>query len=417
MTISNELLEELLKGCKRPEDLLGDAGLMKELKIRLMERMLGAELTSHLGYEAGAEPPAEQTNRRNGIATKRVKGSDGEVLLSVPRDRAGSFEPELVKKGQTRIDGVDDKIIGLYAAGLSVRDIQAHLEELYGLRVSPDLISRVTDAVLDEVREWQNRALDRMYPIVIFDALRVKIRDADSRMVKNKAVYIALGVTREGEREVLGLWIADNEGAKFWLSVMNELRNRGIQDILIAVVDGLKGFPEAITAAFPETMVQTCPRHGHSDQWRAHGSIHLIRHSMNFCSWKDRKAVAADLRPIYEAPTAEEAERQLDAFEEKWAGKYPSIAPAWRRAWAEVTPFYAFSAAIRKIIYTTNAVESLNRVLRKTLKTKGSFPTEEAATKLIFLAIRNFEKGGRAVREWGAARNQLAIMFAGRFGA
>lgn len=426
MTISKELLDELLKGCKRPEDLLGDAGLMKELKIRLMERMLGAELTAHLGYEAGAEPPAEQTNRRNGVATKRVKGSDGEAALAVPRDREGSFEPELVKKGQTRIDGVDDKIIGLYASGLSVRDIQAHLEELYGLRVSPDLISRVTDAVLGEVREWQHRALDRMYPIVIFDALRVKIRDADSRTVKNKAVYIALGVTREGEREVLGLWIADTEGAKFWLSVMNELRNRGVQDILIAVVDGLKGFPEAITAAFPETMVRTC-------------IVHLIRHSMNFCSWKDRKTQSsgkqspglfsdpphtADLRLIYEAPTAEEAARQLDAFEEKWAGnrrsapaKYPSIAPAWRRAWTEVTPFYAFSAAIRKIIYTTNAVESLNRVLRKTLKTKGSFPTEEAATKLIFLAIRNFEKGGRAVREWVAARNQLAIMFAGRFDA
>lgn len=235
-------------------------------------------------------------------------------------------------------------------------------------------------------------------------ATRVKIRDADSRMVKNKAVYIALGVTRDGDREVLGLWIADNEGAKFWLSVMNELRNRGVQDILIAVVDGLKGFPEAITAAFPEATVQTC-------------IVHLIRHSMNFCSWKDRKTVAADLRPIYEAPTAEEAARQLDSFAETWGEKYPSIAPAWRRAWAEVTPFYAFSAAIRKIIYTTNAVESLNRVLRKTLKTKGSFPTEEAATKLIYLAIRNFEKDGRTVREWVAARNQLAIMFAGRFDA
>ena len=254
-------------------------------------------------------------NRRNGVSTKRVKGSDGEVPLAVPRDRDGSFEPELVKKGQTRIDGVDDKIIGPYAAGLSVHDIQAHLEELYGLRVSPDLISRVTDAVLDEVRDWQHRALERMCPIVIFDALRVKSRDADSRMVKNKAVYIALGVTREGEREVLGLWIADNEGAKFWLSVMNELRNRGVQDILIAVVDGLKGFPEAITAAFPQTMVQTC-------------IVHLIRHSMNFCSWKDRRAVAADLRPIYEAPTAEEATRQLDAFETIWGTRYPSIAPA-----------------------------------------------------------------------------------------
>ena len=404
MTITNELLDELLKGCARPEDLLGEAGLMKELKIRLMERMLSAELTSHLGYDAGAEPPAGQPNRRNGDASKRVKGQDGEMPLSVPRDRDGSFEPELVKKGQTRIDGIDDKIIGLYAHGLTVRDIQAHLEDLYGLKVSPDLISRVTDAVLGEVREWQGRALERMYPIVIFDALRVKIRDADSRMVKNKAVYVALGVTRDGLREVLGLWVAENEGAKFWLSVMNELRNRGVQDVLIAVVDGLKGFPEAITAAFPEAAVQTC-------------IVHLVRHSLNFCAWKDRKAVAADLRAIYSAATADQAAAALDAFEEKWAGKYASIAPAWRRAWQEVIPFFAFAPAIRKIIYTTNAVESLNRVIRKSIKTRGSFPTEDAATKLIYLAIRNFEKGGRNVREWYAARNQFAIMFEERFNA
>ena len=293
MTISNELLDALLKGCKRPEDLLGDTGLMKELKVRLMERMLGAELTAHLDYQAGAAAPPEQANRRNGTATKRLKSSDGEVPLAVPRDRDGSFEPELVKKGQTRIDGIDDKIIGLCAAGLSVRDIHAHLEELYGLRVSPDLISRVTDAVLDEVREWQHRALDRMYPIVVFDALRVKIRDKDSRMVKNKAVYIALGVTRDGDREVLGLWIADNEGAKFWLSVMNELKNRGVQDVLIAVANGLKGFPEAITAA-AQTRI-----------------VHLVHHSLNFCAWKDRKAVAADLRLIYGAPTAEQAAAEL----------------------------------------------------------------------------------------------------------
>jgi len=243
MTISKELLDELLKGCERPEDLLGEAGLMKELRIKLMERMLGAELTAHLGYDEGKDAPPSQTNRRNGTASKRLKGQDGEVPISVPRDRDGSFEPELIKKGQTRIDGMDDKIIGLYAAGLTVRDIRAHLEDVYGLQVSPDLISRVTDAVLDEVREWQSRALERMYPIVIFDALRVKIRDADSRMVKNKAVYVALGVSKDGVREVLGLWIADNEGAKFWLSVMNELKNRGVQDVLIAVVDGLKGFP------------------------------------------------------------------------------------------------------------------------------------------------------------------------------
>lgn len=404
MTISKEILDELLKGCERTEDLLGDAGLMKDLKIKLMERMLGAELTEHLGYEEGSKAPPGQSNRRNGTANKRLKSQDGELPVSVPRDRDGSFEPELVKKGQTRIDGMDDKIIGLYAAGLTVRDIQAHLLDLYGLKVSPDLISRVTDAVLDEVREWQSRALDRMYPIVIFDALRVKIRDADSRMVKNKAVYVALGVTQEGVREVLGLWIADNEGAKFWLSVMNELKNRGVQDILIAVVDGLKGFPEAITAAFPETTVQTC-------------IVHLVRHSLNFCAWKDRKVVAADLKRVYQAATADQAADELDAFEEKWAGKYASIAPAWRRAWQDVIPFFAFDPAIRKIIYTTNAIESLNRVIRKSIKTRGSFPTEEAATKLVYLAIRNFEKGGRNVREWFAARNQFAIMFEARFNA
>ena len=404
MTISKELLDELLQGCERPEDLLGDAGLMKELKIKLMERMLGAELTANLRYEEGKDAPASQPNRRNGLSAKRLKSQDGDVPIAVPRDRDGSFEPELVKKGQTRIDGMDDKIIGLYTAGLTVRDIRAHLEEVYGLQVPPDLISRVTDAVLDEVREWQSRALDRMYPIVIFDALRVKIRDADSRMVKNKAVYVALGVSRDGVREVLGLWVADNEGAKFWLSVMTELKNRGVEDILIAVVDGLKGFPEAVTAAFPDTTVQTC-------------IVHLVRHSLNFCAWKDRKVVAADLRLIYGATTVDQAAAELDAFEEKWAGKYASIAPAWRRAWQEVIPFFAFDPEIRKIIYTTNAIESLNRVIRKSIKTRGSFPTEEAATKLIYLAIRKFEKDGRHVRQWFAARNQFAIMFEERFNA
>ena len=404
MTISKEMLDELLKGCERPEDLLGETGLMKELKVKLMERMLGAELTEHLGYEDGEAAPPSQSNRRNGLSKKTLKGEDGTLPLAVPRDRDGSFEPELVKKGQTRIDGMDDKIIGLYAAGLPVRDIRTPLEDLYGLKVSADLISRVTDAVLDEVREWQSRALDPMYPIVMFDALRVKIRDADSRTVKNKAVYVALGVSKDGVREVLGLWIAENEGAKFWLSVMNELKNRGLADILIAVVDGLKGFPEAITAAFPETTVQTC-------------IVHLTRHSLNFCGWKDRKAVAADLRLIYSAATADLAADALDAFEEKWGEKFPSIAPAWRRAWQEVIPFFAFDPAIRKIIYTTNAIESLNRVIRKSIKTRGSFPTDEAATKLIYLAIRNFEKSGRTVREWFAARNQFAIMFDERFNA
>jgi transposase-like protein len=402
MTISKEVLDELLSGVENADDLLGDQGLLKELKVRLMERMLGAELTDYLGYEPGDDPASAQGNRRNGTSRKTVKGNDGALPIDVPRDRDGSFEPELIKKGQTRIDGMDDKIIGLYAAGLSTRDIRTHLEEIYGLKVSADLVSRVTDAVMEEVSDWQNRALEPMYPIVFLDALRVKIRDAESRQVKNKAVYVALGVTPEGEREVLGLWIAANEGAKFWLSVMNNLRNRGVEDILIAVVDGLKGFPDAINAAFPDTTVQTC-------------IVHLVRHSLNFCGWKDRKAVAKDLKRIYQATDDKEAEKALVEFEAEWGQKYPSIAPSWRRAWQEVIPFFAFPPAVRKIIYTTNAIESLNRVIRKTTKTRGSFPTDDAATKLIYLAIRNFEKNGNAVREWVAARNQFAILYPERF--
>ncbi len=400
--IDDSILDELLRGCERPEDLMADGGLMRDLRKALMQRMLGAELTEHLGYEHGEVAPPVQTNRRNGVSRKTVKSEDGAFELAVPRDREGSFEPRLIGKGQTRIDGLDDKIIAMYARGMSVRDIRGHLEELYGLEVSPDLISRVTDAVLDEVKEWRSRALDAVYPVVIFDALRVKIRDKDSRIVKNKAVYLALGITGEGEREVLGLWIAENEGAKFWLSVMTELRNRGVQDILIAVVDGLKGFPEAITAAFPQTMVQTCV-------------VHLVRHSLNFCSWKDRKAVAAKLREVYVAETAEAAWDALEAFDADWGRQYPSIAQAWRRAWQEVIPFFAFSPEIRRIIYTTNAIESLNRIIRKAIKTRGSFPSEDAAEKLIYLAIRGHEKTSRTVRGWLTAVNQFAIMFEDRF--
>jgi len=400
--IDNAILDELLKGCDQPRDLMSDGDLMKDLRKALMQRMLGAELTEHLGYEHGETAPPVQTNRRNGVSRKTLKSEDGAFELEVPRDREGSFEPRLIGKGQTRIDGLDEKIIAMYARGMSVRDIRGHLEELYGLEVSPDLISRVTDAVLDEVKEWRSRALDAVYPVVIFDALRVKIRDKDSRIVKNKAVYLALGITGEGEREVLGLWIAENEGAKFWLSVMTELRNRGVQDILIAVVDGLKGFPEAITAAFPETMVQTCV-------------VHLVRHSLNFCSWKDRKAVAAKLREVYVAETAEAAWDALDAFDADWGRQYPSIAQAWRRAWQEVIPFFAFSPEIRRVIYTTNAIESLNRIIRKAIKTRGSFPSEEAAEKLIYLAIRGHEKTSRTVRGWLTAVNQCAIMFEDRF--
>jgi putative transposase len=401
-TIDEAVLDELLKGCERPEDLMADGGLMKELRKALMQRMLGAELTEHLGYEHGEAAAPLQTNRRNGVSRKTLKSEDGAFEIEVPRDREGSFEPRLIGKGQTRIDGLDEKIIAMYARGMSVRDIRGHLEELYGLEVSPDLISRVTDAVLDEVKEWRSRALDAVYPVVIFDALRVKIRDKDSRIVKNKAVYLALGITGEGEREVLGLWIAENEGAKFWLSVMTELRNRGVQDILIAVVDGLKGFPEAITAAFPQTMVQTCV-------------VHLVRHSLNFCSWKDRKAVAAKLREVYVAETAEAARDALEAFDVDWGRQYPSIAQAWRRAWQEVIPFFAFSPEIRRVIYTTNAIESLNRIIRKAIKTRGSFPSEDAAEKLIYLAIRGHEKTSRTVRGWLTAVNQFAIMFEDRF--
>ena len=401
-TIDDGILDELLKGCERPEDLLGADGLMTGLKKALMQRMLGAELTEHLGYAHGGDVPPSQANRRNGVSRKTVRGEGGTFEIDVPRDRDGSFAPKLIGKGQTRIDGLDEKIIAMYARGMSVRDIRGHLEELYGLEVSPDLISRVTDAVLDEVKEWRSRALDAVYPIVIFDALRVKIRDKDSRIVKNKAVYLALGVTGDGQREVLGLWIAENEGAKFWLSVMTELRNRGVQDILIAVVDGLKGFPDAINSAFPETMVQTC-------------IVHLVRHSLNFCSWKDRKAVAATLREVYSAETAEAAWDALEEFDAEWGRQYPSIAQAWRRAWEEVIPFFAFSPEIRRVIYTTNAIESLNRVIRKAIKTRGSFPSEDAAEKLIYLAIKGHEKTARTVRGWLTAVNQFAIMFEDRF--
>jgi transposase-like protein len=400
--IDAKVLDELLAGCDRPEDLLGDGGLMQDLKRALMQRMLGAELTEHLGYEHGVEAPPSQANRRNGASRKTVKGDGGAFELEVPRDRDGSFEPRIVAKGQTRIDGIDEKIVAMYARGMSVRDIRGHLEELYGLEVSPDLISRVTDAVLDEVKEWRSRALDALYPVVIFDALRVKIRDKDSRIVKNKAVYLALGITAEGQREVLGLWIAENEGAKFWLGIMNELRNRGVADILIAVVDGLKGFPDAITAAFPQTTVQTC-------------IVHLVRHSLAFCSWKDRKSVAASLKAVYGAETAEAAREALEGFDAQWGGQYPSIAQAWRRAWEEVIPFFAFSPEIRRVIYTTNAIESLNRVIRKAIKTRGSFPSEQAAEKLIYLAIRAHENTSRTVRGWLTAVNQFAILFEDRF--
>jgi len=401
-TLRPEVLDELLAGYEKPEDLLGEEGLFRQLKKALLERALGAELSDHLGYEKGDAAGRGTGNSRNGFSDKTVLTDDGEVALEVPRDRAGTFEPKIVPKGARRLDGFDDRIVSLYARGLSVREIQGHLKELYGVEVSPDLISRVTDAVLEEVREWQNRPLDRVYPVVFFDALRVKIRDEG--LVRNKAVYVALAFTADGEKEVLGLWIEQTEGAKFWLKVMNELKSRGVGDILIAVVDGLTGFPDAIEAVFPKTLVQTC-------------IIHLIRTSLAFVSWKDRRQVLPDIKAIYRAETAEAAADRLAEFEARWGGRYPAIAQVWQRAWDNVMPMFAFPPAIRKLIYTTNAVESLHRSLRKTIKTRGSFPNDEAAAKLLFLAIRNAGVRWRRPVEWTAAMGQFAILFEDRFPA
>jgi putative transposase len=383
-----------------PEELMGDAGLFKQLKKALMERVLGAELTHHLGYEKGDPAGQGSGNSRNGHSAKTVLGEDGEIDLAIPRDRSGTFEPQIVPKGVTRLDGFDSKVISLYARGLTVREIQGHLKEIYGTEVSPDLISRVTDAVLEEVKDWQSRPLDACYPIVFFDALRVKIRDEG--LVKNKAVYVALAMDAEGHKHVLGLWIEQTEGAKFWLKVMNDLKTRGLGDILIAVVDGLKGFPEAIGAVFPETIVQTC-------------IIHLIRNSLAFVSWKDRKAILPDLKAIYRAENAEAAKDRLGDFEGRWGVRYPAIGQIWRRAWEHVTPFFAFPPDIRKMIYTTNAVESLNRSLRKIIKTRGSFPNDEAATKLLYLAIQNAGVHWRRPVAWTAAMGQFAVLFGDRF--
>jgi len=398
--ITPDLLDQLLANYSKPEDLTGEDGLFKQLKKALIERALGAELTEHLGYEKGDPAGRGSGNSRNGTSSKRLLTEDGEVEISVPRDRAGSFEPQLVAKGQTRFDGFDDKILSLYARGMTVREIQGHLSELYGIDVSPDLISRVTDAVLEEVREWQNRPLDPVYPVIFFDALRVKIRGEG--LVKNKAVYIALALNAEGEKEVLGLWIEQTEGAKFWLKVMNDLKVRGVSDILIAVVDGLKGFPEAISTVFPQTLVQTC-------------IVHLIRNSLAFVTWKDRKTIMPWIKAIYQAENADQALVRLDEFEAEWGKRYPAIGAAWRRAWEHVIPFFAFAPAIRKMIYTTNAVEALNRSLRKIIKTRGSFPTDEAAFKLLYLAIKNAGVHWRRPIEWTAAMGQFAIQFGDRF--
>lgn len=398
-TIPKEWMDALVTGPMTAETV-NDLSLA--FKKALVERALNAELTHHLGYGPGEAKPEGGGNHRNGSTGKTVLTDTGPLRIEVPRDRAGSFEPLLVPKHQRRFTGFDDKIVALYARGLTQREIQGFLAEQYGVEVSPELISAVTDAVLAEVRDWQSRPLEPMYPVVFFDALRVKIRE--DAVVRNKAVYLALGIRPDGSREVLGLWIETTEGAKFWLKVFNDLRTRGVQDILIAVTDGLKGLPEALGAAFPATTHQTC-------------IVHLIRHSLDYASWKDRKALARALRPIYAAPSAEAALAELDAFASgDWGLRYPTIAAAWRRAWDSVIPFFAFPPEIRRVIYTTNAIESLNARLRKILKTRGHFPSDDAASKLIWLALRNITADwGRAAPDWKAAMNQFAILYGERF--
>jgi putative transposase len=396
-TIPDELLDQLLGGAD-PRAALADGSLLHGLKKALAERVLNAELDHHLD---GGEPDG-RPNGRNGYGKKTVLTGTGRLELQMPRDRLASFDPVLIAKYQRRLPGFDEKIVSMYARGMSTREIQGHLREIYGLDISPDLVSAVTDAVLDEVAEWQGRPLEAFYPLVFLDALRVKVRDEGT--VRNKAIYVALGVRADGTKDVLGLWIEQTEGAKFWLRVMNELRDRGVQDILIAVVDGLKGFPEAIAAVFPRTQVQAC-------------IVHLIRNSLSFVSWKDRKTVAAALKEIYRARNAETGQAALDAFDEgPWGRKYPVIAQSWRRNWAEVIPFYAFPDQVRRIIYTTNAIEAVNAKLRRAVRARGHFPTDDAALKLLFLVLNRVAKEWRMpAREWTAAKAQFAILFEDRF--
>ncbi|HTV84456.1 MAG TPA: IS256 family transposase [Dyella sp.] len=393
------MLDSLLANYSKPEDLIGENGLLKQLTKLLVEKALDAEMTEHLGHEKN-EPVANAAgNTRNGRSRKTLKGEFGELPIEIPRDRDGTFEPKLVPKHQTRWNGFDDKILSLYARGMTVREIQAHLEEMYGAEVSPSLISSVTDAVVDEVKIWQSRPLDRVYPIAYLDCIHVKVRDGS---VRAKAVYLAIGITLAGEKEVLGLWMAQTEGAKFWLQVVTELRNRGVQDIFIACVDGLKGFSEAIEAVFPKTAVQLC-------------IVHMVRYSLNYVPWKRRQEVASDLKRIYTCATAEEAERCLGEFDAKWDAQYLPIGQSWRRNWERLIPFFDFSPEIRRVIYTTNAIESVNYSLRKLTKHRGAFPNDEALIKLLYLALRNIsKKWTMPIHNWKAALNQFTIQFEGR---
>ena len=397
--IPDDLVAQLLGNYQKPEDLIGENGLLKQLTKLLVEKALDAEMAHHLGHDKH-EPVANPAgNTRNGKSKKTLKGDFGELPIEVPRDRHSTFEPQIIPKHQTRWTGFDEKILSLYARGMTVREIQSHLEEIYGTEVSPSLISSVTDAVAEEVKTWQARPLDPVYPIVYLDCIHVKIREGAVRV---KAVYLAIGVTMSGEKEVLGLWLSQTEGAKFWLQVVTELRNRGVQDIFIACVDGLKGFPEAIEAVFPQTTVQLC-------------IVHMVRHSLNYVSWKRRPEVAADLKRIYQSATAEEAELRLGEFEAKWDDEYLPIGQSWRRNWPRLIPFFDYPPEIRKVIYTTNAIESVNMSLRKLTKNRGSFPSDEALLKLFYLALKNIsQKWTMPIRDWKAALNRFTIEFGER---
>ena len=397
-SIPKELIDQMVSG---PMDAEAVNAASMAFKKALIERILGAELSHHLGYSLGADKPDEAGNHRNGASGKTVLTEDGPLRIDVPRDRQSSFEPLLIPKHERRFTGFDDKIVAMYARGMTVREIQGFLAEQYGTEVSPDFISSVTDAVMAEVTAWQSRPLESMYPVVFFDALRVKIRE--DAVVRNKAIYLALGVLPDGTRDILGLWIENTEGAKFWMKVFNDLKTT---DILIAVTDGLKGMPEALAAVFPATTLQTC-------------IVHLIRNSLDYASWKDRKALAAAIKPIYTAPSAEAALAELDAFAQSpWGEKFLTVAAAWRRAWDRIIPFFTFPPPIRRVIYTTNAIESVNARLRKIIKTRGHFPSDDAATKLIWLALRNITTDwGRAAKDWKEAMNQFAILYAERFEA
>lgn len=394
------LLDELLRGCSEPKDILGEHGLLKQLQKRLVERALQGEMTAHLGYEPHAPEGHGSGNSRNGKGTKTVQTETGQFEIEVPRDREGSFEPRLVKKRQRRLSGFDDKVLAFYARGLSTREIQAELESIYGVEVSPTLISNVTDAVVEELQAWQSRPLSAVYPILYFDALFVKSREEGP--VVNKAVYLALGINLEGEKELLGLWIAQTEGAKFWLSVFSELKNRGLEDCFVACIDGLKGLPEAIEAVYPAAQVQLC-------------IVHKVRNSLKYVPWKERKSVAADLRAIYGAATLTEAEQALERFGQRWDATYPAISPSWRTDWARLTVLFDYPPEIRRVIYTTNAIESLNYSLRRVLRNRGAFPNDASITKLLFLALKNAaKKWTLPIRDWKAALNQFVILFGKR---